>query len=164
MTKNRNLLLIALFFTVALFTGCSKEYYDTKNAGEDFLAANINNEGVVGLASGIQYKIIFDNLYGFYPQFAEPSLITIQAKYSVRFIDGSDYLAESDYKHTIPLSSRPDNFWLEVIPKMRKGAKWRVWVPYDNAYGIDGTGKNAGSYDIDPYTVLVYDIELIDAY
>ncbi|MDA3845141.1 MAG: FKBP-type peptidyl-prolyl cis-trans isomerase [Vallitaleaceae bacterium] len=162
MRRIKNLLLVGLVVLTALFSSCSKDYYDTKTAGEDFLQQNAKREVVTVLPSGIQYEIIFDNPAGSYPQFAEASEITIKAIYSVRFINDSVY-TESPYVQVIELSDRPDNFWLEVIPKMRVGAKWRCWVPYDYAYGEEGQDVSKTGYDIDPYTVLVYDIELTHA-
>jgi FKBP-type peptidyl-prolyl cis-trans isomerase len=81
------------------------------------------------------------------------------------FIDGSVYKAYNSDAVLINLSATTASFWQIIIPKMRIGSKWRIWVPYNYAFGSSGYNKHSnGSYDIDPYTVLIYDIELVDAY
>ncbi len=153
MIRIKKLLFIIPFLVLTLMLSCSKDYYDTKDAGENFLIEVENIEGVEKLASGIRYKILFDNKHGSYPQYAEPNEISYKAKYSTRFIDGT--VLTEEIEGVNPFSDV--TFWLDVIPRMRVGAKWRVWVPYDYVYGEDGTSG------VDPYTVLVYDIELIQA-
>lgn len=160
------LLLCISALTFLMINGCSKEYYDTKAAGEDFLAANKKNADVVVLSpSGIQYKVIYNNPSGAYPLFKESYNLTIKVKYGSKFIDGSDFIVDTGSEKVYAISSLSESLWSVVIPKMRIGSKWRVWVPYDYAFKDAGLNeKDDGSYDIDPYTVLVYDIELMDAF
>jgi FKBP-type peptidyl-prolyl cis-trans isomerase FklB len=40
---------------------------------------------------------------------------------------------------------------------MGKGAKWRLYVPYELAYGAQGSPGG-----IPPYSALIFDVELID--
>ncbi len=162
--KKKYLYIVLLSLLIVLFTSCDKEYYDTKNAGEEYLALNAKNDSVIVLPNGIQYQVISTNSYGFYPQFTSPANLTIVAKYGIRFIDGSVYVANTSEARTLTLLNATEGFWVQIIPKMRIGSKWRVWVPYNYAFGEDGSGEFEKSYEIDPYTVLVYDIELINAY
>jgi FKBP-type peptidyl-prolyl cis-trans isomerase FklB len=46
--------------------------------------------------------------------------------------------------------------WTEALQLMPEGSKWRLYIPYDLAYGDRGAGQ-----DIPPYATLVFDIELI---
>ncbi len=47
--------------------------------------------------------------------------------------------------------------WRSALQQMPKGAKWRVVIPSDQAYGADGAGDLIG-----PYTPLVFEISLLD--
>jgi len=47
--------------------------------------------------------------------------------------------------------------WRIALQRMPKGAKWRVVIPSEQAYGADGAGDL-----IAPYTPLVFEISLID--
>ena len=46
--------------------------------------------------------------------------------------------------------------WVEALQLMEEGAKWRLYIPYDMAYGEHGAGEM-----IPPYSALVFDVELI---
>lgn len=53
--------------------------------------------------------------------------------------------------------------WTFAIPKMKKGGKYRLFVPWQLAYGESGMfNKQAGRYDIQPYESLCFIIELVD--
>jgi hypothetical protein len=189
--KKFNIRILIFLFSLSFIYSCDKEYYDTKDAGEDFLAANykkgyttlydtvttvngtdtvksvdtIPNVAITRLPSGIQYAPYYDDLNGIYPQFKNPYNLIIKVKYAMSFIDGSVYKAYNSDAVLINLSATTASFWQIIIPKMRIGSKWRIWVPYNYAFGSSGYNKHSnGSYDIDPYTVLIYDIELVDAY
>lgn len=47
--------------------------------------------------------------------------------------------------------------WRIALQQMPKGAKWRLVIPSDQAYGADGAGDL-----IPPYTPLVFEITLLD--
>lgn len=46
--------------------------------------------------------------------------------------------------------------WTEGLCLLNKGAKARLFIPYNLAYGERGMG------DIPPYSTLIFDIELLD--
>jgi len=212
--KNKFLLIIFLVSLVGFTVSCSKDYYDTKKAGEDFLATNLKkgsvdlyqtkydttfigtffiprydsiktnnvfvridtvmiphdslkitsrqvfykNAAVNVLQNGVQYAVYWTDPNGAFLQFTDAGNLSILAKYKISFIDGTEFKPEST--ENVVLASNI-TFWQSVIPKMRVGSKWRVWVPYSFAYGSDGAQNADKTYNIDPYTVLVYDIELL---
>jgi FKBP-type peptidyl-prolyl cis-trans isomerase len=45
--------------------------------------------------------------------------------------------------------------WQEGLQLMREGSSYRFYVPYELAYGEQGSGP------IEPYSTLVFDIDLI---
>ncbi len=53
--------------------------------------------------------------------------------------------------------------WQEGMPLMNKGGKYKLYLPYNLAYGERGMfNQQTNSYDIQPYESLVFYIELID--
>lgn len=128
-------------------------YYSgiTKDLGEKFLAQNAQRENVIVTESGLQYEI-FEKGTGPKPN----SMDTVIVHYTGRFIDGREF------ESTIP-SMRPAVFtpldvipgWTEGLQLMNEKGKYRFFIPYQLAYGEQG---NAG---IEPYSTLVFDIELI---
>ncbi len=46
--------------------------------------------------------------------------------------------------------------WTEALQLMSVGAKWRLYVPYNLAYGEKGVSAQIG-----PYTTLIFDVELL---
>ena len=46
--------------------------------------------------------------------------------------------------------------WTEALQMMKEGDKWRLYIPYNLAYGERGAGQ-----DIPPYSTLIFDIELL---
>ena len=47
--------------------------------------------------------------------------------------------------------------WTEALQMMGVGSKWRLYLPYQLAYGEQGAGGAIG-----PYATLIFDVELID--
>lgn len=53
--------------------------------------------------------------------------------------------------------------WTFAIPKMKKGGKYKLYVPWELAYGERGmANQQTGRYDIQPYESLCFIIELVD--
>ena len=46
--------------------------------------------------------------------------------------------------------------WVEALQLMREGSKWRLYIPYDLAYGERGAGQQIG-----PYETLIFEVELL---
>lgn len=53
--------------------------------------------------------------------------------------------------------------WQEGIPMMKKGGKYRLYLPFHLAYGEQGMyNQQTGSYDIQPFESLFFYIELLN--
>lgn len=140
-----------------VFAGCKDEYGDTRDAGTAYLSLNADQDGVECLPNGLQYKKYYaDNETWPVP----PSLPTyVNANYTAMFING-DTLS-SGKNVTLGYSVLVKGLQVS-IRHMRIGSKWRIWIPYDLAYGSKGLDESG--MKVDPYTALIYDFELLGAY
>ncbi len=128
-------------------------YYSEINKvlGENFLAQNLSREEIVTLASGLQYQI-FKKGSGNQPSLTD----SVMVHYTGRFVDGREF--ESTIPSKIPAEFTPMSVipgWTEGLQLMKEGAQYRFFIPYNLAYGEEGNPR------IEPFTTLVYDIELI---
>lgn len=127
-------------------------YAVNKEAGEKFLAENAKKEGVVVLPSGLQYEVLTEG------NGKKPSAIDrVQCHYEGTLIDGTIF--DSSIKRGEPAVFGVNQVirgWVEALQLMQEGAKWRLYIPYDMAYGEHGAGEM-----IPPYSALVFDVELI---
>ena len=127
-------------------------YAINKEAGEKFLAENAKKEGVVTLPSGLQYQVLVEG------SGKKPSATDrVQCHYEGTLIDGTIF--DSSIKRGEPAVFGVNQVirgWVEALQLMQEGAKWRLYIPYDMAYGEHGAGEM-----IPPYSALVFDVELI---
>ena len=124
----------------------------SRAAGEAFLQSNKTRKGVVTLSSGLQYEVLKAGT-GKRPA-ADGSVI---AHYRGTLINGTEF--DSSYKRGKPATFSVNGVikgWQEVLPKMQEGAKWKVYIPSELAYGAQGAGQLIG-----PHETLIFDIELI---
>lgn len=129
-----------------------EKYGKTKESGIAFLEENKKREGVVILPSGLQYEIINAGL-GKKPTAAD----RVQCHYEGTLIDGTVF--DSSIKRGQPAVfgvSQVIAGWVEALQLMGEGSKWRLYIPYDLAYGANGAGEM-----IPPYSALIFDVELI---
>lgn len=129
-----------------------KQAEEAKAAGQKFLAENSKKEGVVTRESGLQYKVIST---GKGKQAKATGSIT--AHYEGKLINGNVF--DSSYRRGEPATFGVNQVipgWQEVLPLMREGDKWQVFIPSDLAYGERGQGPIIG-----PNETLIFDIELI---
>ena len=120
--------------------------------GINFLRENGKREGVTTLASGLQYEVIND---GTGPKPTIENNVTTH--YHGTLIDGTVFDSSVD-------RGEPASFpvggvikgWTEALQLMAVGSKWKLYVPYDLAYGERGAGPQIG-----PYSTLIFEVELI---
>ena len=124
-----------------------------KEAGEQYLKTNANNEGVVTLPSGLQYKVLNEG-NGRKPKATD----NVVCHYEGFLIDGTVF--DSSYQRgepaTFPLNQVITG-WTEGLQLMQEGAKYRFFIPYRLGYGENGAGTL-----IPPYSTLIFDVELIE--
>lgn len=127
-------------------------YAQNKASGEAFLAGNAKKEGVTVLPSGLQYEVLTEG------NGKKPSATDrVQCHYEGTLIDGTVF--DSSIKRGEPAVFGVNQVikgWVEALQLMQEGAKWRLYIPYDMAYGEHGAGEM-----IPPYSALIFDVELI---
>lgn len=120
--------------------------------GKDFLEANSKKEGVITLPSGMQYQVIKEG------SGATPGINDmVTTHYHGTFIDGKvfDSSVERGEPATFPVNGVIAG-WTEALQLMKEGSKWRLFVPYNLAYGERGSRGG-----IPPYSTLIFEVELI---
>ena len=121
--------------------------------GMAFLAENREKEGVIETASGLQYSVINEG-DGEKPGPEDQ----VKCHYHGTLIDGTvfDSSVQRGEPATFPVNGVIQG-WVEALQMMPVGAKWRLYVPSDLAYGDRGAGGAIG-----PNTTLIFDVELLE--
>ena len=120
--------------------------------GENFLAENAKRKEVKTLESGLQYEILT------VAEGPKPTLNDqVTTHYHGTLLDGTvfDSSVDRGQPATFPVSGVIKG-WTEALQLMSVGAKWRLYVPYNLAYGEKGVSAQIG-----PYTTLIFDVELL---
>lgn len=121
--------------------------------GEAFLADNAKRDEVTVTDSGLQYEILQEGS-GEKPTAAS----TVSTHYHGTLIDGTVF--DSSYERGQPAEFPVNGViagWTEALQMMPVGSKWRLYVPYNLAYGERGAGGAIG-----PYQTLIFDVELLE--
>ncbi|WP_250655702.1 FKBP-type peptidyl-prolyl cis-trans isomerase [Alkalimarinus coralli] len=125
---------------------------DNKATGSAFLAQNKDKEGVVTLASGLQYKVIKEGT-GNKPKADS----TVKVHYTGSLINGTVF--DSSIERGEPVSFPVNGVipgWTEALQLMNEGSKWNLYIPSDLAYGPGGN-RNIG-----PNETLLFEVELLE--
>ena len=119
-------------------------------AADEFLKENKSKEGVISTDSGLQYTII-EAGEGESPTASS----TVKVAYRGTLLDGTvfDESSEEGIEFGVDKVIRG---WTEALQLMKPGAKWRLFIPPDLAYGEQGSGNKIG-----PNTLLMFEVELI---
>lgn len=125
---------------------------ENKAASDKFMAENRSKKGIVALPSGIQYRVIEEG-NGARP--TAKSEVTVHYRGSL--INGFEF--DSSFARGVPAKFTVDQVlkgWQEVLPLMRVGDHWQIFLPPEMAYG------ERGPRPIGPNQALVFDIKLIE--
>ena len=123
-----------------------------KKKEDEFLAANAKKEGVKVLPSGVQYIVLTEGT-----GMKHPPKDIIRVNYQGMLIDGTVF--DSTIERGEPMIHAAGGFiagWNEVLPLMKEGSKWRIFVPSKLAYGKRGRPPKIG-----PNEMLIFEIELM---
>ena len=119
---------------------------------EAFLEANKSKTGIVALPSGVQYRIIEEG------DGARPGL---ESKVSVHYrgskMDGREF--DSSFARGTPEEFTVNAVlqgWQEVLPLMKAGSTWQIFVPPELAFGARGNPP------VGPNEALMFDLKLVE--
>ena len=124
----------------------------TIEEGRKFLAQNKLKPGVITTTSGLQYEILKQGTG------IKPTLLdTFVAHYRGTLLDGTVF--DESYNKGQPLTWQVNQVisgWTEALQMMPIGSKYKLYIPYEIAYGAAGSGKIPGG------AMLTFEIELLD--
>jgi FKBP-type peptidyl-prolyl cis-trans isomerase FklB len=125
---------------------------ENQAASDTFLAANKNKTGIVTLPSGVQYRIIEEG------DGARPGLESrVTVHYRGSKLDGREF--DSSFARGTPEEFTVNAVlkgWQEVLPLMKVGATWQVFVPPELAFGARGNPP------VGPNEALMFDLKLVE--
>jgi FKBP-type peptidyl-prolyl cis-trans isomerase FklB len=115
------------------------------------MSENGSREGVVTLPSGLQYEILTEGK-GAIPTDTD----RVKVHYHGTLIDGTVF--DSSVERGEPATFGVTQViagWTEALQLMPVGSKWKLYIPYDLAYGSSDRGS------IKPFSNLIFEVELI---
>ncbi|MCF2491844.1 FKBP-type peptidyl-prolyl cis-trans isomerase [Dyadobacter chenhuakuii] len=121
--------------------------------GEKFLEENKKKEGVVTTESGLQYQII---KAGEGPKPAATD--KVKTHYHGTLTNGTVF--DSSVERGEPVEFPVNGVikgWTEALQLMPVGSKWKLFIPYQLAYG-----ERAAGPQIPAYSALVFEVELLE--
>ena len=120
--------------------------------GETFLAENAKRDEVIVLPSGLQYEVINEGT-GELPVDGDQ----VKVHYHGTLLNGTVFDSSVDRGEPIVLGvNQVIPGWTEALKLMPVGSKWKLYIPYDLAYGAQGSGA-----DSKPFSSLIFDVEVI---
>ena len=138
--------------TEEVATDSTVEIKDNATIGREFLEENAKNDSVTQTESGLQYMVLKEGTG------AKPGPTDeVTVHYTGRLINGTvfDSSVERGEPATFPLDKVIPG-WTEGLHLMSEGAKYRLFIPSELAYGSKGAGDQ-----ILPNSTLIFDVELI---
>lgn len=120
--------------------------------GKSFLAKNKTRGGIKTTASGIQYEVLRD------AQGAKPvATDTVVVNYVGTLTNGTEFDASA--RHGKPIEfplNRVIKGWTEGLQLMPVGSKYKFYIPYQMAYGLNDQGPIPGG------STLIFEVELLE--
>jgi FKBP-type peptidyl-prolyl cis-trans isomerase FklB len=121
--------------------------------GKVFLEENKKKEGIQITESGLQYEILKEGT-----DKKATATDQVRCHYEGTLIDGTMF--DSSIKRGQPATFGVNQVipgWVEALQLMGEGAKWKLYVPSELAYGAQGAGEM-----IPPHSTLIFEVELLE--
>ena len=137
-----------------------KQFGQNKKIAESFMSQNSKKKGVTTTKSGLQYEVIKPGN----GKATATENDVVSCNYTLTLPDGT--VVDSNTQHgNGPATFQVGNLikgWKEALTIMPIGAKWKLYVPSQLGYGEQGIQGPDGSFLIQPYSPLIFDIELLE--
>jgi FKBP-type peptidyl-prolyl cis-trans isomerase FklB len=130
----------------------------TNAEGEAFLKENAGKEGVITLASGMQYKVLRAGDGKEHPLADSPCECHYEGRSVKNYPEGPKF--DSSYDRGSPTTFAPNQVikgWTEAMQLMVEGDKWEMFIPSDLAYGDRAKAPLIGAGDC-----LIFTMEIIE--
>ena len=119
---------------------------------EEFLETNKTKTGIVVMPSGVQYRVIEEGEGG------RPGMeSTVKVHYRGSKMDGREF--DSSFARGVPEEFTVNAVlqgWQEVLPLMKQGSTWQIFVPPELAFG------QRGNPPVGPNEALMFDLKLVE--
>jgi FKBP-type peptidyl-prolyl cis-trans isomerase FklB len=129
-----------------------KKFAGAVEEGKKFLAENGKRPTVKTTASGLQYEVMVQGT-GVVPKATDK----VTTHYHGTLLNGKVF--DSSVQRGQPIDFPVNGViagWTEALQLMPTGSKWKLFIPYNLAYGERGAGA-----DIGPYATLIFEVELL---
>ena len=138
--------------TEEVATDSTVEIKDNATIGREFLEENAKNDSVTQTESGLQYMVLKEGTG------AKPGPTDeVTVHYTGRLINGTVFDSSVDKGEPATFAlNKVIPGWTEGLQLMSEGAKYRLFIPSELAYGSKGAGNQ-----ILPNSTLIFDVELI---
>ena len=128
-----------------------EQYKDSIAAGNAFMEANGKRPEVHTLPSGLQYEVIKQGK-GAVPTEND----RVKVHYHGTLINGTVFDSSVDRGEPVLFGvTQVIPGWTEALKLMPVGSKWKLYVPYQLAYGSQDRGT------IKPFSNLIFEVELL---
>lgn len=125
---------------------------ENQAASEAFLEGNKTKTGIVVMPSGVQYRVIEEG------EGSRPGMeSTVKVHYRGSKMDGREF--DSSFARGVPeefVVNAVLQGWQEVLPLMKQGSTWQIFVPPELAFG------QRGNPPVGPNEALMFDLKLVE--
>jgi FKBP-type peptidyl-prolyl cis-trans isomerase len=130
----------------------ARKYAEWKLENEQWLIDNGTKDGIVTLASGLQYEVLKEG------KGAVPTADSrVKVHYHGTTIDGNVFDSSVERKQPAEFGVKQVIAgWTEALQLMPVGSKWRLYIPQQLAYG------SREQRAIKPYSTLIFEVELLE--
>jgi len=156
--------LFYILALAALLPSCKKETWaDWRVENEIWIEQISSKSGVITTPTGLRYEVVAQpQTTGQHPD----DIKSVVVLYKGSFIGPLDnptggrvFDQNTDTTSWMAMSQLISGF-SEGLKKMTPHSHYILYIPYNLAYGADGSGTEGGTSFIPPYTTLVFDVTL----